>query len=49
MKHAIKIIAILWSLVIATSAVAEPYERNVARPVDEVVFGDKGLCLTWED
>lgn len=39
MKHAIKIIAILWALVTATSGVAAPYQRNVARPVDEVVFG----------
>ncbi len=39
MKHAIKIIAILWVLVTATSGVAASYQRNVARPVDEVVFG----------
>lgn len=39
MKHASKIIAILWALVTATSGVAAPYQRNVARPVDEVVFG----------
>ena len=39
MKYALLIIASLLGLVTATPALSAPYERNVARPVNEVIFG----------
>ena len=39
MKYALLIIASLLGLVTATPTLSAPYERNVARPVNEVIFG----------